>query len=176
MPDAFAAVRTLVGEPRPPRLGSKKHDDELMQMQPSDGLLIVPQHTIGSFEQEPVVPEVTEEMKRQAYLWVVRAKDCVHAEVYCAFGKKLKNECIKHTNLTGGACAFSGGELIWISNREVLVNGCSGRYGPQSLVEMTVAAKAFAGAGYRTWSTGYDEGSGYCFKFGASMPFEVTST
>lgn len=176
MPDAFAAVRALIGEPRPPRLGSQKHGDELVQMTPSDGLSAVLQHAVEPFADPACVPEVTDELKHMAHLWVVRDEDCVHAPEYSEFGAKLGNGRIKHTNLTGGAPAFSGGELIWIGQREVLVNGCSGRYGPQSADEMATAATAFADAGYRTWSTGYDEGTGFCFRFGASVPSEVHAT
>jgi hypothetical protein len=176
MSDAFATVRSLVGDPRPPRLESKKYEDELRQMTPSEGLSTVQEYTVEPFAQPTHVPDVTEELKRQAPLWVVRVENCVHAPEYSEFGATLGNGCIKHTNLTGGKPAFAGGELIWLGEREVLVNGCSGRYGPLSADEMATAAKAFANAGYRVWSTGYDEGSGRCFKFGASVPSEVSAT
>lgn len=176
MSDAFAEIRTLFGEPRPPRLTSKKFDDELVQMQPSEGLYVVREHQVAQYSRSAVVPDVTEAMKLETHLWVVRIQDCVHAQEYGAFGKKLGNGCIKHTNLTGGDSAFAGGELLWVGDQEVIVNGCSGRYGPQSAEEMAVAAKSFAKAGYRTWSTGYDHGSGHCFKFGASVPMEVFAT
>ncbi|WP_146115076.1 hypothetical protein [Malikia spinosa] len=173
MLDAFNTIRTLLGEPRHPELKTKKYDDELLQMKPSDGLKTVIQHPVESLPHPAVTPEVTEEMKQQIHLWIIRLKDCVYALERSEFGDKLENGKIKHTNLTGGEPAFTGGELIWITEREVIVNGCSGRYGPKNANEMTTAAKAFSNSGYRTWTTGYDEGTGYCFRFGASIPVEA---
>lgn len=112
-------------------------------------------------------------MMEDIHLWVVREQDAVHAAENCAFGRALGNGKIKHTNLTGGAAAFAGGELLWLGEDQVLVNGCSGRYKPRSAKEMQAAAEAFADAGYRVWSTGYDEGTGFSFRFGASLPVEV---
>ncbi|MNC54016.1 hypothetical protein D3C75_1034720 [compost metagenome] len=112
-------------------------------------------------------------MKESAHLWVVREQDTVHAEEKCELGRSLGNGKIKHTNLTGGHAAFTGGELLWLGEQEILINGCSGRYGPRSAEEMQAAEEGFTCAGYRVWSTGYDEGTGYCFRFGASAPLEV---
>jgi len=150
-----------------------KHKDELKPMQASDGLQSVLEHSMDGLPTGNAAPQVTDEMKKEAHLWVVREEDAVHAPEYCDFGNALAEGRIKHTNLTGGAPAYSGGELIWIGDREVLVNGCSGRYGPTNAEEMIAAARAFAIAGYRCWSTGYDEGTGFCFRFGASVPVEM---
>jgi len=108
-------------------------------------------------------------------LWVVRENDAVHAAENCDFGQRLGNGRIKHTNLTGGHPAFCAGELLWADNRRVLISGCSGRYGPRNSTELQSAAVAFTNAGYSVWSTGYDEGTGFCFKFGASIPIEVVA-
>ncbi len=173
MADSFATLRTLVGSPRPPRMTTFKSEDELRPMQVTDGLKLIPEYASSAELAEAAPPQVSAEMKKAAHLWVVREEDAVHAPEYCKFGAGLAEGRIKHTNLTGGAPAYSGGELIWLGEREVLVNGCSGRYGPTNAAEMAAAAQAFANAGHRCWSTGYDEGSGYCFRFGASVPFEV---
>jgi len=175
MQDAFSIVRSEVKTPREPNLVSKKFDDELLQMALNDGLTEVAQYedsVTGTLES---CPEVTSQMTDDACLWAVRIVDTVYAPENCDFGKALNNKKIKHTNLTGGTPAYCGGELIWLGEREILVNGCSGRYGPRNVAEMKAAALAFSKAGYRVWSTGYDEGTGFCFKFGASLPEEVTS-
>ena len=175
MPDTFTEIRDLIVHARASRILKFDHIDELNQMRPADGLELVPVHPLGGLPMGGVVPEVTAEMKKAAHLWVVREVDTVHAPEYCKFGDGLAKKKIKHTNLTGGAPAFSGGELIWIGEREVLVNGCSGRYGPLNASELAAAAQGFAKAGLKCWSSGYDEGSGYCFRFGASVPVEVSA-
>ena len=174
--DAFDALRALIGKPRAPRLDTQKHADELVQMQASDGLEVIKQYDTALHTTPTSVPEYTPEMEEQKQLWVVRVDDTFMAPEHCAFGEALGNQCVKHTNLTGGAPAFSGGELLSIGHREILLNGCSGRYGPRNSHEMAIAAAAFLKAGYRTWSTGFDAGAGRCFRFGASLPFEVLST
>lgn len=104
------------------------------------------------------------------HLWVVRKDDVVHAEERCAFGSTLKSKVIKHTNLTGGDAAYSGGELIFLDVSTVVVNGCSGRYGPKSAVELKQLAKAFADTGYRVWSMGFDEETNRPTQFLGSRP------
>lgn len=173
MSDAFSSIRSVIATPRQPNLKSKKFEDELLQMESSDGLMQISQHPPCTFTPTEC-PEVTAGMLHAAHLWVVRVEDAVHAPENCEYGQKLNNTKIKHTNLTGGLPAYCGGELLWINAREILVNGCSGRYGPKNSEEMQAVAVAFANAGYRVWSTGYDEGTARCFTFGASLPFEVT--
>ena len=73
------------------------------------------------------------------------------------FGMSLESGVIKHTNLTGGAPAFSGGELLFLDPQTVVVNGCSGRYGPRSAQELDLVVQAFANSGYGVWSMGFDD-------------------
>jgi len=99
-------------------------------------------------------------------LWVVRTADVVWAEEHGQFGKTLESGVIKHTNLTGGAPAFSGGELLVLDDDStIIVNGSSGRYGPKSAAELGDVVTAFARSGYAVWAMGYD------FDAGIPLPF-----
>ena len=93
----------------------------------------------------------------------------LHAEEMCGFGKSLQSGVIKHTNLTGGAPAYSGGEMVMLDEKTMVINGQSGRYGPRSERELDAAAKAFRQSGYHVWCMGYDNEAGYPLPFGV-MP------
>ncbi len=102
-------------------------------------------------------PVITAAQMKSLMLWVVRAEDVVYAPEQGPFGKTLESKKIKHTNLTGGALAFSGGELIVLEGESAIaVNGCSGRYGPRSTEELDGVITAFARSGYSVWAMGYD--------------------
>ena len=53
----------------------------------------------------------------------------------------------KHTNISGGSKAHSGGELWFISKDTVLLNGCSGRYGPRSEIKLNEIIDIFKTTG-----------------------------
>lgn len=138
-----------------------------MQMTPADGLV---QWGDGVHTSAPPVPGsaplLTEANLKNCLLWVVRADDVVMGPEHGSFGKTLESGVIKHTNLTGGAPAFSGGELLVIEEKSVIVvNGNSGRYGPRSASELDDVVAAFARSGYGVWSMGYDEEAGRPFPF-----------
>lgn len=103
-------------------------------------------------------------------LWVVREADVVHAEEECAFGKALASSAIKHTNLTGGGPAFSGGEFLMLPDDTLVVSGDSGRYGPRTADEMQDVAIAFRNAGYTVYSTGYDQEANRAFPLVGPAP------
>ena len=65
---------------------------------------------------------------------------------------------VKHTNLTGGQPASCGGEL-WFEApyaKRLYVNGCSGRYGPQTAQQLEDAISVFRGLGYEVISFEWD--------------------
>jgi hypothetical protein len=91
----------------------------------------------------------------------------------CDFGKTLETGMIKHTNLTGGAPAYSGGEFVMLGDIMV-VSGSSGRYGPRSADEMCDVAQAFSCAGYSVWHMGYDPDADWALPFDSgAMPQPV---
>ena len=107
-------------------------------------------------EQVPVRIEEDNADRYPVQLWVLRPKDLVYAREFCPFGDARPSGKIKHTNLTGGADAHSGGELRFLGGNTVAVNGASGRYGPQSEAELEEIVQAFHASGYRVFWTGYD--------------------
>ncbi len=74
----------------------------------------------------------------------------------------LASGVAKHTNLTGGAPASSGGEL-WVdpANANLLyVNGASGRYGPTTLAQLEEVVGVFQERGFEVVSFGWDDDVG----------------
>lgn len=167
--EAFEHLRITLGMPRLPPHTSIANDDELTQMTVADGLLCwVDGPGASSKPEQP--PLLEAHQTQHAHLWVVRDVDVVHAEERCAFGASLETRVIKHTNLTGGKAAFSGGELLFLDESTVVINGCSGRYGPRSKTELDMVAQAFAKSGYSVWSMGFDEETNRPTQFIGTFP------
>lgn len=157
---AFSILRAKIGAPRPPPPELIANADQVVQMAPADGLM---QWADGTHIAVPVAdpgpaPLLTKAHLKNCMLWAVRQNDVVWALEHGPFGKTLESGVIKHTNLTGGDPAFSGGELLVIADGStVVINGNSGRYRPRSAVELGDVVSAFAQSGYGVWSMGYDE-------------------
>jgi len=91
------------------------------------------------------------------FLWVA-LKDRIKIILETASAsKKLCLKKIKHTNITGGRRAFSGGEVWFIAPQTVVVNGSSGRYGPRSKKELDDIVNIFIKSGWQIKSVGWDE-------------------
>jgi hypothetical protein len=161
--DAFR-LKHPARECPPERIGN---DDQLRVMAVSDGL---EQFGDGPGTAAQGVAPKLEKTDPNIRLWVVRTADVVHAPESATFGTDLQSGVIKHTNLTGGEPAHSGGQLVVVSEGVLALDGGSGRYGPQNEDEMTDVAKAFTNAGYGVWSYGYDEESGWPFRIGSKEP------
>lgn len=155
---AFARLRQNLGEARLPRQDLIKNQGETIQMNAEDGLLEWVDGTqLLTQSSPPTSPVITAAQMKSRMLWVVRAEDVVYAPENGPFGKTLESKVIKHTNLTGGALAFSGGEVIFLEGESAIaVNGDSGRYGPRSIEELDDVVTAFARSGYSVWAMGYD--------------------
>lgn len=128
----------------------------MKQMQAQDGLLHWSDGD-GAPARSLSAPLLESHQTQEAHLWAVRSDDVVHAIEHCAFGSGLESGVIKHTNLTGGSPAYSGGELLFLPDGTLVLNGCSGRYGPRTKNELDSVAKAFAKSGYGVWCMGFDE-------------------
>lgn len=155
---AFEQLRANLVSPRPARPTAIRLDDEYERM-PADQM----EHwqdggPIDHLSEPPEILPVAE--RERARLWVVGADQVVHALKKCAFGVGRKRGELKHTNLTGGDDAFCGGELIILDESTVVVNGDSGRYGPQTVEEINLVLRAFSESGHRTYTTGYDGDAG----------------
>jgi hypothetical protein len=156
---SFDKLRSAIGDPRLPPEGMIANQDQVKAMSAADGLL---QWIDGEASSGPALsaPLLNPTQVERAHLWVVRRDDVVHAPERCEFGQRLESGVIKHTNLTGGEAAYSGGELLFLDATTVVVNGRSGRYGPRTREELELAVHAFAESGFGVWSMGFDEEAG----------------
>jgi hypothetical protein len=163
--EAFGAFRDRFGL-RPCRR-SLQNDDEKRLLTEVDGLQLWQDGPSGATKR---VPPVIEKDVSGTALWAIRPHDVVYAEERCEFGQGLANKVIKHSNLTGAEPAHSAGELLFVGEGTIALNGSSGRYGPESVEEMDAVAKAFRDSGYGVWSYGYDEENAVPFRFGSRNP------
>jgi hypothetical protein len=157
--DAFDHFRGLIGEARPvKRVTPKPNEVELLTEE--QGLT---KWVDGGWAKGTAAPEVTPTVEvgdiERVQLWVVLPEDVLYALEHCEFAEKLglEKSVIKHTNLTGGASAFAGGEVVRLDNVTVIISGNSGRYGPETPEELFAVARAFADSGYGVWLVGWDE-------------------
>jgi hypothetical protein len=155
---AFDKLRSHLKEPRMPPPGLIKDSDQLKLMTAADGLAQwVDGPATAGLAAPGAAPLLTQEDCANLRLWVVRIQDIVHASESCKFGKTFQGQKIKHTNLTGGELAYSGGEIIVADAGIVYLNGRSGRYGPRTWEELQAVADAFVQSGYGVWLMGWDE-------------------
>src|SRR5690242_4945869 len=90
------------------------NQDQIKPMSNDDGLKLWQDGPVKEDEAPEASrpPMFTAEDDAKKMLWVVQAEDVPYAPETCEFGKKLESRVIKHSNLTGGATAYSGGEMI----------------------------------------------------------------
>jgi hypothetical protein len=135
------------------------NDDELKRMRPEDGMLDLESGSLDQLIQIEIVdkpPTSREEAHEGRFLWVVRSDDAPTALEHCAWGRNLETKKVKHSNLTGGAPAHSGGELWVVQGKGVLVNANSGRYGANTPEELAAFVEALRGLGFWVASMGFD--------------------
>jgi hypothetical protein len=131
------------------------NNDELRLLSEADGVRELSPPPIAVEEQK--VPEMKGDPG--CHLWVFTSSArCPFINEHAVVTPPLESGCVKHTNLTGGAPACCGGELWFDPADETLVyvNGCSGRYGPQSAAELEDAVSAIFSLGYKAASFGWD--------------------
>lgn len=167
--NAFDQFRSYVGQPRSPAEELIANDDQRKLMSLEDGLMVWTDG-VASSKPRSNPPLIERHQTQSVRLWVVREDDVVHAAEQCPFGASLESGVIKHTNLTGAQEAYSGGELLFLDESTVVVNGRSGRYGPRSKLELDQVVRAFAKSGYGVWSMGFDEETNRPLGFVGTFP------
>jgi hypothetical protein len=153
---AFATYRKEYSI-KPMRIAAN-NNDELIRMPPDQGVheLLLPPATQSEFPRAPSPPRTQQAARDARHLWVIRSDDVPVALEACVWGKALKSGCIKHSNLTGGDKAHSGGEIWFIGDDRIAVNASSGRYGAESDGEFSVIVDALRRSGYHVASMGFD--------------------
>lgn len=117
----------------------------------------------------PPPPEISAK-PGNAQLWVVTHDDVLYASELCDFGSRREANAVKHSNLTGGAPAHAGGEMLFVEDQTIVLNGCSGRYRVRNESEMKALASAFRASGYKVWSMGYNADTARPAMFGTQDP------
>ena len=159
MPSTFAADHPAK-IPNPKKMKDAKKDESL-QMTVQDGLCVLPDAPCP-FAECVSNPEDYDSVQREngLYLWVIDPCQVLCMKELAPIGQSLSQGKIKHTNLTGGAPACSGGEMWFSANDAIYVSGCSGRYGPSSEDELFASAHVFKRKMYKTCCLGWDDGIG----------------
>ena len=140
---------------RPPDLTNQRFADEIRLITPEEGLSeLTP--APASAPNVGVPPGLGTAESVNKYLWVIAA-DGVPIALESPARVELQRGRLCHTNLTGGASSYCGGELYFIDQTSVVVNGGSGRYPPRSAAELEEVAVSFKAAGYRTASMGWNQ-------------------
>lgn len=160
-------------KPLPLRLVANQ--DQVKPMHEADGLLLweAGAAAAATIEEAPDAPTVTPDQNDSKLLWAVEPARIPYAPERCDFGKSLESGVIKHSNLTGGGDAHCAGEMILIDAQSIVINGCSGRYGPTSEAEMASIARSFRASGYNVWSMGFDTEAAKPFPFMGVTPIWV---
>lgn len=101
-------------------------------------------------------PPRSREPVPHTYLWVIDSQGIPYVlNVPSLF---LGDKVPKHTNLTGGAEAYVGGELWFATADSLYVSGGSGRYPPESPKQLEDACIVFRSFNYNVHSLGWDDG------------------
>src|ERR1700680_2268179 len=129
---------------------------QMIQMIVSDGLFEMPAAPANSadFPRPQSLPDSHERAPDARHLWVIRAVDFPVALELCEWGQQLDDKKLKHSNLTAGAPAHSGGEIWFIEENRIALNANSGRYGAESEEEFQHIVNTLRNCGFHTASMG----------------------
>ena len=159
-------------EPQPMHSDAQRYQGDTDPMSPTDGL--ENWRDGGDTNDTPApAPPVLDGKPEESRLWVVMDNDVLHAPELCDFGSAREAQCVKHSNLTGGQQAYAGGEFVFLDDKTVVLNGCSGRYRIRTLTEMSAIETAFRKSGYRIWSMGWNDDTNRPALFGTQDPIWV---
>lgn len=96
----------------------------------------------------------TDDGGENTHLWIIDEEGVPY--IIEAGEGEVDGELRKHTNITGGAKAFLGGEMWFETQSLVYITGGSGRYPPRDNNQLEGAKKVFESFGYETISFGWD--------------------
>ena len=100
------------------------------------------------------VPPSSRTNKVNTYLWVIDARGIPY--ILEAPLQVIGSTLPKHSNLTGGAEAYLGGEMWFTSTVALYISGGSGRYPPVNATQLEEATRVFESFDYEVTSLGWD--------------------
>ena len=143
--------------PRPPVLGPNQsaleRQRQTYQLDASDGvrfLELAPATDIRIGHP----PARQDTLGAHRYLWVIDDRGIpfiIERSI-----SELDGNLPKHSNLTGGAEAYVGGEIWFASPTSIYLSGGSGRYGPVNGAQLEDAVRVFESFGYAVTSLGWN--------------------
>lgn len=145
--------------PRPPAK-PPDNDGEVRLLGPDDGVLQLDRSPSTATPEVRAVPR--KKGDPGCHLWVFGVSDRPYILEVAKVVPELESGRVKHSNLTGGGRASSGGEL-WVDpadSSRLYVNGCSGRYGPTTPEQLEDAESVLRDAGFEVTSFGWDTDAG----------------
>lgn len=140
-----------------PDLSTLKDQDQLRLLKWQHGVRCFPPKLTHVPEYNDPATTEAEIQKNPPFLWVALRDRIKIVNEMARAVKRLSGDAIKHTNLTGGKKAYSGGELWFTGERCVTINGASGRYGPRTEAELAGIVKVFCESGWCVTSLGWDD-------------------
>lgn len=138
---------------RPAKLSMVRRCNELVKLEEIHGVRMLrqaPAHGVCFGEPR----QSTKEKGVNTYLWVIDDSGIPFViERRLAY---LNDSLPKHTNLTGGGCAYVAGEVWFKDSVHIFVSGGSGRYPPLCEGHLNDAVGVFESYGYQVTSLGWD--------------------
>ena len=99
-------------------------------------------------------PSSRRRLGENTYLWVIDSRGIPY--IIKRSMSSLGGNTPKHTNLTGGAAAYVGGEMWFLNGENLYLSGSSGRYPPINENHLNDAVKVFESYNYQVASLGWD--------------------
>ena len=135
----------------------KPEQHEIIRLSPGDGLRIL-DHAPARDVECGRPPKHKPERGRATYLWIIDKRGIPYI-MECGI-RVLGGNPPKHTNLSGGAQAYIGGQIWFESPAALWASGGSGRYPPIDSRQLELAVGVFRHYGYRVRSLGWDDATG----------------
>jgi len=137
---------------RPPAIArNTQNEREFVLLDQGTGVIDFPTAPFGGARKGQPRDSISKEGKN-TFLWVIGC-----ARVPILIENYASSEVAKHTNLTGGTVAHSGGELWFKDDCFFYLSGSSGRYPPRSKRELERIVEIFVSCGYNVESLGWDD-------------------
>lgn len=163
--DSYRSVKEFA--PREPNLATMESEDELDDLSDHPEVIsvqIAPQADASLADAEPS-SDVWDERwlgkdEGNKYLWLVRIDDVKMCLEFGELGRSRSRRRLAHTNLSGNSAAHCGGELWFKDHDAIYLNGCSGRFRPNSAEELKAIVDCYRAAGFRVCCFGWDDGTG----------------